>query len=191
MAVHLDQRIHICALSLAPSLAFPWDASESALRRCHNQHRAATRLERTSSGISLLASGPDCGSVFRVTVESTAIRLVDRRAQRHKRWNAKAREGRNRRAYPLAPKPEARNGRSRCGERPHARNGQSRVMRRAAAASGTGRRRQRASVRDGSPITQRGGIERGWRLSAPAKMSTHNQRLSRSRTSRPSVGSSD
>ncbi|WP_337653080.1 hypothetical protein [Halomontanus rarus] len=34
------------------------------------------------------------------------------------RWNAKAREGRNRRAYPLAPKPDARNGRSRCGERP-------------------------------------------------------------------------
>ncbi|MCU4743362.1 hypothetical protein, partial [Natronoglomus mannanivorans] len=30
----------ICALSLAPSLASPVGASESALRRCHNQNRA-------------------------------------------------------------------------------------------------------------------------------------------------------
>ncbi|WP_337653116.1 hypothetical protein [Halomontanus rarus] len=33
-----------------------------------------------------------------------------------KRWNAKAREGRNRRAYPLAPKPDAR-------QDPHPRRG--------------------------------------------------------------------
>ncbi|MCU4744168.1 hypothetical protein [Natronoglomus mannanivorans] len=56
--------------------------------------------ERTSSGVSPLASGPDCGTVSSAT----------------ERWNAKAREGRNRRAYPLAPKPDAR-------QDPHPRRG--------------------------------------------------------------------
>ncbi|MCU4744807.1 hypothetical protein [Natronoglomus mannanivorans] len=79
----------------------------------------------------------------------------------NKRWSAKAREGRNRRAYPLASKPDARTGRSRCGERPHARNGRSRVMRKAAAASGAGRRRKGTSARNGPPIAQQGWDRKG------------------------------
>ncbi|MCU4744102.1 hypothetical protein OB960_22225, partial [Halobacteria archaeon AArc-xg1-1] len=61
-------------------------------RGAHVASDSVTRPERTSNGISPLASGPDCGSVSSAT----------------KRWNAKARKGRNRRAYPLAPKPDAR-----------------------------------------------------------------------------------
>ena len=62
-----------------------------------NQHRAPIRPERAASFKSFLASGPDCGSVSSATVAENARRTVARdSAGATKRWNAKAREGRNR-----------------------------------------------------------------------------------------------
>ena len=84
--------------------------------KCPNQHRAAscraergrargangvsasaTRPERAASFKPFLVSGPDCGSVSSATVVENARRSVARdSAGGTKRWNAKAREGRNR-----------------------------------------------------------------------------------------------
>jgi len=53
-------------------------------------------------------SGPMCGFVSRATVAENARRGVARdSAGGTKRWNAKARKGRNRRGYPLAPRAHA------------------------------------------------------------------------------------
>jgi hypothetical protein len=50
----------------------------------HNQHRAPTRPERAASFKPFLVSGPDCRSVSRATVVSTASRGVARRVERPK-----------------------------------------------------------------------------------------------------------
>jgi len=86
----------------------PWGASESAKGRSPNQNRAPTRPEQASSGICPLVSGPMRGTVSRATVIENARRRVARdSAGGTKRWNAKARKGRNRRGYPLASRPDS------------------------------------------------------------------------------------
>ncbi|SEU13533.1 hypothetical protein SAMN04488694_15910 [Natrinema hispanicum] len=65
--------------------------------RCSNQHRAASCPKRAASFKPFLVSGPDCGFVSSATVIENARRGVARdSAGGTKRWNAKAREGRNR-----------------------------------------------------------------------------------------------
>jgi len=70
-----------------------------------------------------------------------------------KRWNAKARKGRNRRdtRWRRDQIHFSRNGRSRCGERPHAQNGRSRATQRAEAASGACRNKE--PVQPGSTLS--------------------------------------
>jgi len=81
---------------------------ERAKGRSLNQHRAPTPPEQASSGICPLVSGPMRGTVSRATVVENARHTAARdSAGGTKRWNAKARKGRNRRGYPLAPRAHA------------------------------------------------------------------------------------
>jgi len=60
-----------------------------------------------ASGVSLFASGPDCGTAYSATVDEHARRIEARDgAVGTKHWNATAREGRNRPANPLASRPD-------------------------------------------------------------------------------------
>jgi len=78
---------------------------ERAKGRPPNQNRAPTRPEQASSGICPFVSGPMRGTVSSATVVENARCGVARdSAGGTKRWNAKARKGRNRRGYPLAPR---------------------------------------------------------------------------------------
>ncbi|WP_248898312.1 hypothetical protein [Haloplanus halobius] len=102
-----DRQTRLRALARAFASAL-WARARARPRRTTIQPRAPTRPERAASGICPFVSGPMGGSVSRATVAENARRGVARdSAGGTKRWNAKARKGRNRRGYPLAPRAHA------------------------------------------------------------------------------------
>jgi len=103
-------------------------------------------------------SGPMCGSVSSATVAKHGEPpwwLAARSGT--KRWNAKARKGRNRRAYPLAPNHMPGTA-SDVRSEPHARNGRWRATRGATAGSASMR-----TATAGSREHAKGGMRRASR----------------------------
>jgi len=84
-----------------------------SLRACTHcrrkkNHRWRNQFRCEPIPICPLVSGPMRGTVSRATVVENARRCVARdSAGGTKRWNAKARKGRNRRGYPLASRPDS------------------------------------------------------------------------------------